>query len=176
MRSPALAAAALALLTACSSEDGPGDPLDPELLEDIAGEQGSASGSEYSGDWRFDFTRSDCDCPNLENGAETIDLCELGELTGPVDLPLAQGGGYLIVDLEGAAMLSGPIDDDDSFTVAGSHDLGNLLGELAIHTRLDGAFSSSTRAEGSAGQRLIGTALGDDIDCRQRADFEAQRL
>jgi hypothetical protein len=166
----------LAFALACAGEAGEDDPLDAELIRELSQAQGSATGTTRSGLWRFEFQTEACDCPSFEVDGQALDLCALAAL-GTVELELVEGSGILAIPVGPEAelgVMTGAIEADGSFDVAGRHDIGTIAGPLESLRRLDGAFDeTNTRAEGWAGQRLIGELAGDDIDCRATGSFVA---
>ena len=72
--------------------------------------------------------------------------------------------------------LTGPIDADGSFSVAGLHDVSTIAGPLELIGRLDGSVDGDDAlATGDAAQRLIGELSGEPIDCRWTGEFVAER-
>lgn len=181
MREPALLGAALCFALACPTlacqAAEPSDPLDPDLLQELGMEQGSASGSARSGGWSFVFTPSSCDCPAVEVEESTLELCELAGLR-PLDATVTELDGLLIVEFPAAMLsaLTGPIDADGSFSVAGRHDASSVTGPLELLGRIDGNFDSDdSNATGEGSQRLLGEFAGVSVDCRWTGDFVAER-
>lgn len=181
MRGPALPCAALCSALAgpalgCQAAE-PSDPLDPDRLQELGMEQGSASGSARSGGWTFVFTPSSCDCPTVEVEQASVELCELASLR-PIDADLIELDGLLIVELPAAMLsaLTGPIDADGGFSVAGRHDASSVTGPLELLGRIDGRFEADdARAAGDAAQRLLGELAGVSVDCRWMGEFSAER-
>jgi hypothetical protein len=181
-RSPALArlvalakavALAGAAALACVAEP-PVDPLDPELIRELSLARGSATGNTHGGGWQFDFDLETCDCPSIELDGQTQDLCDLVQfLSG--ELQLTHADGILAIPI-GPVTSTGAIETDGSFTVASHYDASSLLGPLESLGRIDGQFDpSSTHAEGSVTQRLLGELANDPIDCRWIGTFTAER-
>lgn len=163
-----------ALALACT-EAPEVDPLDPELIRELAAERGSASGDDHGGTWTFEFEFDTCDCPSVDILGETQDLCELVPFT-PTELQVTHSGGRLAISM-GAITATGAIESDGTFVVAASHDASTIVGPLDALARLDGTFEQDgKRAQGWAGQRLIGQFAGEPLDCRRTGSFVAQRL
>lgn len=166
----------LAFGAGCSPGSEPLDPLDRELIAELATAQGSASGDARSGAFTIAFTTDSCDCPSVEFDAQTIDLCTLVSL-GELPAELVEGSGFLGISNEGLALLlTGAIESDGSFIVAGTQDISTLASPLEALRRMDGQFSpSNDLAEGWAGQRLLGELATQAIDCRWTGSFVATR-
>lgn len=176
MRSTLPCSLALLGSLACAAEP-PRDELDLGVIRELANEQGSATGSEWSGTYASSITTESCDCPSVEVAGTTIDLCSMIIAT-PFELELTQADGFLLVPL-GGSMLTGAIEADDSFVIAGEHDLSTLLGPIQLLGRMDGTLrldGDEARLSGTVGQRLIGEVAGDSIDCRALGGVEATRI
>lgn len=159
---------------ACAAADDDDDPLARDRLQALALAQGSASGDARSGPLTLAFTREGCDCPALTVDGETVDLCGLANL-GDVTVDVVEGSGVLGLDVAGA-LLTGAIEADGSFVLAGIEDLSTLGGSLEALRRMDGQFDAALEAEGWAGQRLVGEwVTGDGIDCRWTGRFVGTR-
>lgn len=172
----ALLAGALLAGSGCAAGE-PSDPLDPALIRELSTAQGSASGSARAGAWRFGFTTAACDCPELALDGQSLALCELATLR-PLDATVSEFDGHLIVEFPAAVLsaLTGPIDADGSFSVAGLHDVSTIAGPLELIGRLDGSVDGGDAlATGDAAQRLIGELSGEPIDCRWTGEFVAER-
>ena len=166
--------AVLACSLACNPTAEP-DPLDPEVIRELAATQGSATGDERSGAWTFAFEQRSCDCPSFEIDGALLDLCALLNLVS-VEVELVEGSGWLGVSGPGFALLTGAIEADGGFVVGGREDLSNLGAGLEALRRLDGDFANHDgSAVGFAAQRLIGEVPGRAVDCRWRAEFVAER-
>ena len=175
-RGHALLATLLGAALACQAEQ-PGDPLDPELLQALGMERGSASGSARSGGWSFSFERRACDCPTVEVEQASVELCELASFR-PLDASVVELDGLLIVEFPAAMLsaLTGPIEADGSFSVAGRHDASSVTGPLELLARFDGSFDDEdASASGEAAQCLLGEFAGAAVDCRWTGDFVAER-
>jgi hypothetical protein len=167
----------LALGAGCIGDEGDGDPLDRDHIDALARAQGSASGNARSGPISLALATETCDCPTVELDAQPVDLCAL--VYSPFDsaMPtLSEGSGVLGLTLD-AILLTGAIDADGRFVIAGIQDLSNLGGSLELLRRMDGQFEAGdARAEGWAGQRLVGElVVGERIDCRWIGTFIGTR-
>jgi hypothetical protein len=169
-RSPALATL-LATALACADEL---DPLDPDLIRELSLERGSAVGDVHGGAWAFEFELATCDCPSVEVDGQTQDLCAFAQFW-PGELQVSQADGLLAIPID-PITLTGAIESDGSFVVASRHDASTLLGPLESLARIDGQFkASSTQADGSVAQRLLGDLAGEPLDCRWTGSFVATR-
>jgi hypothetical protein len=173
-RSPALVLlAALAVGLACADEPEL-DPLDPELIRELSLERGSAVGDVHAGAWAFEFELAACDCPSVEVDGQTEDLCTTARFL-PGELQVSQADGLLAIPID-PITLTGAIESDGSFVIASRHDASTLLGPLESLARIDGQFDdSSTHADGSVAQRLLGELAGEPLDCRWTGSFVATR-
>jgi hypothetical protein len=177
MRNAALPCSLVLLTTLACAEDPPADELDLEGIRELSSEQGSATGNEWTGTYASSITTESCDCPSVALAGTTIDLCSMIIAT-PFELELTQADGFLLVPL-GDAMLTGAIEADDSFVIAGEHDLSTLLGPIQLLGRMDGTLrweGDEAKLSASVGQRLIGEVAGDTIDCRALGQVEATRI
>lgn len=169
--------ATLAVGVACTpTSSADQDPLDPALIHELALAQGSAQGDARSGPWTFEFNEQSCDCPSFEIDGEQLDLCKLASFA-TLEVELLEGSGLLGISAPQVpefGLLTGAIEADGSFVVAGTQDLSNLAGSLEALRRMDGRFSADDAlAEGWVGQRLIGEVPGQAIDCRWIGGFLA---
>ena len=176
---------ALALVLGCGgSEPQPDDPLDRERVLDVAARIGSATGEGFSGRWRFTFSAASCDCPTLEVDGEPLELCELAALSSELELELVQSDGLLgfsLGPMGELGALTGAVEDDGSFDLAGTHDASTALGSVELLRRATGSSTGGDTSEaeataGWAGQRLVGELGDTNLDCRWVADFEAERI
>jgi hypothetical protein len=171
-RSHVLALACM-LALACVA-DPQVDPLDPELIQELSLARGSATGNVHGGSWQFAFELETCDCPSIELDGQAQDLCELVQFV-PDELQVVHADGILAIPI-GPITSTGAIESDGSFVVASRHDVSTLLGQLESLARIDGQFdASSTHADGSVAQRLLGELAGDALDCRWLGSFTATR-
>jgi hypothetical protein len=173
-RPPALALlVVLAGELACAGESEV-DPLDPELIHELSLARGSAVGMAHSGLWAFEFEAETCDCPSVEVGGQTQDLCELAPFV-PDELQIIHTDGILAMAID-PITLTGAVESDGTFVVASRYDASTLLGPLESLARIDGQFdASSTHADGTVAQRLLGELAGEPLDCRQTGSFTATR-
>ncbi len=161
---------------ACTAPQPP-DDLDPEVIDELSAEQGSASGTTWTGTYSSTFTTESCDCPTVTLQDSSVDLCMFVEQAS-VDFALTQADGFLFVDVAGT-MLTGAIEADGSFVVAGKQDLSSLIGPIDRLSRMDGNLEmvdGMAQFSATAGQRLIGEYLDEPIDCRWLGSVEATRL
>lgn len=163
-------------LLACAEQPA-GDWLDEAVLLELAAEQGSASGSSWSGSYALELGTTSCDCPSVALEGETIELCSLVELaTG--ELELSHADGFVVAPF-GEGMLSGPVEADGSFALASVQDVSTLLGPTKLLARIEGTLGlveGGATLRGEAGQRLVGELAGDAIDCRWLGTVDATRL
>jgi hypothetical protein len=160
------------LLVACAGAGDP-DPLDPAVIADISQSQGSASGSAWSGIYVATTTNTTCDCPPVEllDGTE-LDLCALLAAGDEIELEVTQADGFLSVRAD-LVQLTGPIDADDGFVVAGTFDFAEPTFEIEVHARLDGEFElvdGAAQMIGLLRHRPLGTVLDEPLDCRVEQD------
>jgi hypothetical protein len=171
---PALLGVLACTLTLACADEPQLDPLDPELIRELSLARGTASGSTHAGLWQLEFELDHCDCPSVELGGQTQDLCELVQLI-PGESQVSHVDGLLAIPI-GPISSSGAIERDGSFVVASLHDASTLLGPLESLARLDGQFDAdSTHADGSVAQRLLGELADESIDCRWTGSFVATR-
>jgi len=172
----------IAAALGCGSSE-PSDELDPGVVDELASNQGSASGSGWTGSYTTSFTSTSCDCPTLEVQGQSLDLCSLVE-QAPTSIELSQAEGFLVVVLAtdmspSDAMLTGAIEADASFVVAGHRNASTLLGSVELLARIDGTLESiegQAKLQGSAGQRLIAEFANEPIDCRWLGTLEGTRV
>lgn len=176
MRSTLLPVLVLAVGAACSSDPELTDPLERDLIAELATAQGSASGSARSGAFTLAFTIDACDCPTVDIEGQTIDLCGLASFA-ELPVEVVEGSGILGVSNDDEALLlTGAIEADGSFIIAGTQDVSTLASPLEVLRRVDGQFDAANdRAEGWAGQRLLGELASQPIDCRWTGSFVATR-
>ncbi|NVB40768.1 hypothetical protein G6O69_23210 [Pseudenhygromyxa sp. WMMC2535] len=176
MRGALPALAALLVLAACPGETA-SDPLDPELVSELSGTQGSAEGSGYAGSWRMSATQHECDCPSVEFDGDPIDLCILADLGAfsNLELEIGQVDGYLGATLPSDIVLTGPVEANGAFTLAGVRNLSTAAGTLQAIIRIDGSFPDLDNAEGDAAQRFVGEFATEAVDCRWQGELSAER-
>lgn len=156
------------LLVGCAPDEPERDPLDPDTIRELSTEQGSATGSAFSGSYSVTVTTHSCDCPSFELDGEMIDVCTLVATLADAQLELVQADGFLVVSTE-QAMLTGALEADGSFIVAGEQDQSTLLGPAKLLGRMDGTLetlAATTTLTSTAAQRLIGELSGAQVDCR----------
>lgn len=174
MRCRRVLVACLTIAAACRADDGTDDPLDRELLAKLAVAQGSASGDARSGTYSLSFETEACDCPSVEVDGQAVDLCALASF-GELSATVVEGSGVLGISTD-IPLLSGAIEADGSFVIAGTQDISALASPLEALRRMDGHFSGANdRAEGWAGQRLAGELATEPLDCRWTGSFVATR-
>lgn len=158
--------AVLTLLSACQTTE-PADPLDPDVVKAAAEAQGDAKGAEYSGRYKItvDSTAA-CDCPAIAG----MDLCN-NELTtlasagGSVTIIQSNGSLVLSEDAE-LLSLTGSVNADGSFNLAGIYGFGGVVGKISVLVHLIGGFSSDDKFSATLHSRAEGEYQGDPIDCR----------
>ena len=164
---------ALGLALACAGE-AEVDPLDPEQIHDLALDRGSATGTMYGGSWSFDFTLDSCNCPSIEVGGETQDLCVLVQFVSG-DLEVTHVDGLLAIAV-GPITATGAVETDGTFVVASQYDASTILGPIESLARMDGQFvDNSSHVDGTMAGRLLGELAGDPLDCRWSGSFTADR-
>lgn len=165
---------ALCSVAGCGSSPSSDDPLDRDRIAELSLAQGSATGSERSGEFSFTLTTQSCDCPTVEFDGQSVDLCGFAQVD-VLSATLVEGSGVLVITSD-APFLTGAIEADGSFELAATEDLSSLLGPVEALRRMDGQFAASNdEAEGWAGQRLLGQVVDDPIDCRWLGRFVATR-
>ena len=170
-------ALAMALSSSLNCQQPPEDPLELGLLAELALERGSGSGRAHAGTWILDLEAHECDCPPIEVDEISADICALSRSAG-LSAEIQEGGGALalLLGVNGElGLVSGAIESDASFDLAGRHDAMTILGPLVIHRRLIGSFGSTDQAEGWVGHRFIAEIAGERIDCRSTGEFTATR-
>lgn len=168
---------ALPAMHGCASQGPPSDEFDGEVIDELSTDQGSASGITWTGSYASSFTTTSCDCPTLTLDGGSIDVCALVERS-EAQLELTQADGFLVVTIA-AAMLTGAIEAEGDFVVAGRQDLSTLLGPTELLGRMDGMLElaqGQARLSGNVGQRLIGEFAGEAVDCRWLGKVEAMRI
>ena len=178
-----LALAPLAGGLTCSHAEP--DPLDPDVVEDIAKEQGDAEGSDRSGAYTLKVADTPtCDCP----ATSEIALCSVDLTTFTnmgVVAHLTQNDGALVlaaegpesgVDFVGDLTLSGPLDSSGDFDLGGIYDLGSLISAGNLYIRLTGRFTGADRFEATLSDRARGSYGDQSIDCRTEAQVVGTRV
>lgn len=162
--------AALALLlAACEREPG---PLDVETLQALARHQGDAQGDAFAGDYLIVGERIGCDCPTVMN----IDLCTVLGLGAPaIPTQIFQQDGLLVLDLAATVSYVGGVDQGGEFAVAAIIDASLVAASGEIHSRIDGEFADSGFT-GTLQNRLVGTYVGEDVDCQAKVAVDATGL
>ncbi len=164
------------LALACGS--GPGDPLDPERITEIAKEEGDAQGMAYSGGFVLRVTGTlTCDCPEVQG----VDLCEGGYLRLPTDqtmIEMTQFDGYLqlVASLDSLLVLSGALQQSGAFELGGIYAISNPIGEGGLYVVLQGSFSDPNTFTGELLHRVQGTFDDDALDCRGEVPVEGRRV
>lgn len=169
VRRRAIGPAVLCVLSlgACPN-DQPRDPLDPDLLVELAEAGGDGRGEALTGRYLTGAQVVDCDCPQRMG----VDLCGSGTaqllgLDGPAEV--VQTGGWLTFSPEAALLpwaLSGAVERDRSFVLAGVSALAVGLFTIRLHARVDGEFDDQRRLDGELAHRLLGELPDGPVDCR----------
>ena len=161
-----------ALLLALAACEGDPDPLDVDVLQQLARTQGDAEGDAFAGLYFMVGEReSGCDCPEVQG----FDLCVVLSLgAGVVPAQAAQYDGLLVLDLAQTVAYIGGVDRGGDFAVAAILDASLVAATGDLHSRIDGAFTDQGFT-GALQNRLVGTYLGDPIDCRARVALTATR-
>lgn len=176
MRARSAFALVFALVFAGCGGGEPADWLDEATLLELAGEQGDASGTIWSGSYVLEPSTASCDCPSVTIEGMPLELCSLVELATPT-LELSHADGFLIAPF-GEGMLSGAVDAEGGFTLASVQDVSTLAGEAKLLARMAGTLQLAAPGavlEAEAGQRLVGELGGQSIDCRWLGDMVGTR-
>lgn len=166
----------LSLLLACSTSE-PADPLDPEVIKEASEAEGNAKGVDYTGRYeiRVDATAA-CDCPAIAG----MDLCD-NELTTLAStggsVTITQNDGFLLLAEDAQLLnLTGAVNSDGSFDLAGIYAFGGVVGELSVYIHLIGSFSDPTRFSATLHSRADGEYNGDPVDCRTEVPLYGTRI
>ncbi len=163
------------------------DPLDPDVLAEIARQRGDAQGLAGTGLYVGPFEPLECGCGNLIAGVQ-VSLCDaidlLSGFTNRLELELIQADGTvraqpLPMGLEGGApmlvpTLYGPLDSEGNISAAGVLQADNIVVRGQVYGRLDGTLVDGV-LEVEYQQRTVADTLGgtdqipiDSVDCRER--------
>lgn len=166
--SPAAPLAVLCALSfgACANEQA--DPLDPDVLDALAEAGGDGRGEELTGRYFTLAEVLECDCPQRMG----VDLCGAGALQliglgGPAQV--VQVDGWMTFEPEAAALpwaMSGAVDRDRGFALAGISGLAIGLFTVGIYARFDGEFAADGALQGELAHRLLGELPDGPVDCR----------
>lgn len=167
-RLPARSAVLCALFPGACPDDQPQDPLDPDLLVALAEAGGHGRGEALSGRYFTVGEVLECDCPPSMG----VDLCgggaaQLIGLDGPAEV--VQVDGWLTFTPQAAVLpwaLSGAVERDRSFALAGLSALAIGLFTIDLHVRFDGEFDPDRRLHGELAHRLLGELPDGPVDCR----------
>lgn len=179
-------------VSACGGE--PPDPLDPDAVSKVGNQPGTGRGSTFSGTYDTRVVLTDCDCPTLtaedfpDGGAslgidpdDEIDLCEQIEVF--YDRPPIEGGTVDIDQVDGQIfwpewipVMSGPVESDGEFVVAGYEDFSQSFFDAEVVSRVDGRHIDANRFTGALRERLIGELPGLPIDCRATHQIDGTRI
>ena len=162
-----------ALLVALAACEGEPDPLDADVLQQLARAQGDAEGDAFAGLYLLvGEAEGACDCPKVQG----FDLCVVLSLgAGVVPVDAAHYDGLLVLDLAETVAYVGGVDRGGDFAVAAIVDASLIAATGDLHSRIDGAFTDRAFT-GVLQNRLVGTYLGDPIDCRARVALTADRF
>lgn len=166
--------AAVFALVGCTSE-GPGDPLDPDVLLEEVGSPGS--GEDFTRMWLYgDVLPEQCDCPS--GIADWPSFCSAAETRlSTFFLGATQTGGWIALEVPHATALVsllGPIEADRSF-VAGA------VSEVEVFTfgrldvlRVEGTLDPLGSLHAEVAHRMVGDMPWPDdenvlsVDCVER--------
>lgn len=172
---------AAGLLAVAGCKDDELDPLSKEAIDDVADDQGSGEGTDWTGTYQTEFELIDCDCPALEleeNGMpvsfEICDAVDFSPEDGETPAEVVQTNGQMTMTLDDVGQMSGPVDADGSFTVASRINLDSLLFDNEFLGRIDGEFSKTDGTRGFEAvyaQRLVASLPGQEVDCRATFDL-----
>jgi hypothetical protein len=157
-----------ALFLGACTDDPPLDPLDPSELERLAEDGGDGRGEALTGFYLTAHEVLACDCPQRMG----VDLCgpqaaTLIGLNGPSGV--VQIDGYMTFEPEWSSLswaLSGAIDRDGGFVLAGISGVALGLTALGVYSRFDGAFAGDRTFAGELAYRLRGDLPDGRVDCR----------
>ncbi len=169
----------LVLLTGCY--DGY-DPLDPDLLAQIARSRGDAEGFERSGYYSGTYETIECGCEEYTS-ARALSLCfqvEQADQFGlqsafPIQIVQADGTVRLLPAVEGDGFSNGPLlptfygplSADGTLQAAGILEADELVFVGRVLARIDGTFEGSGTEgtlRGEYQQRYILDFIGLDVD------------
>lgn len=171
---------AAAVLTAACDDATSTDPLDRQLVAELARSRGDATGSKRTDDWTMLVEQQECGC--LDEIARFICIPE--QLTGiAVVIDVVEGGGFMLMrgPLIGPAAgvsyeTSGAIEEDGSF------DLGFVEIELALATkimtvaRMQGEFADDDNSFTATLQARVSGNFGDlNGSCSTTIDIVGER-
>lgn len=171
----------LALTAALSCSQPEVDPLAPESVEEVAKDQGDATGTSRSGAYQFQLVGTPtCDCPmTSEIALCSVDLTTL-TIAG-VAVTLTQSDGFLsLTGISpgggGRVDLSGALEESGDFDLGGIYDLGNVLGDGSLYIRLTGRFTGPDSLSATLLDRAEGSYRDQSIDCRTEGELLGQRI
>lgn len=159
---------------ACGESEA--DPLDPDEVKQAAQAEGDAQGVDRSGVYYVELgMASGCDCPPVM----MVDLCT-NDLTTLAStggfVTLTQSDGYLVISEQaGLLNLSGALQADGAFDLAGVYGFGSVLGELGVYVRLTGRFTDDEHFTANVSSRALGDFDDEAIDCRNDVDLLGAR-
>ncbi len=161
---------ALVLVALPGCYDGT-DPLDPDLLAEIARTRGDADGIALSGLYRGEFEKIDCGCEDVPS-AQQLSLCTIIDnaglfgMGGLFEVEVVQADGTLRIHPETAQgavtteillpTLYGPLNGEGDVVVAGILRADALLLEGRVLGRADGTLT------GAPGESVL------ELDYQQR--------
>ncbi|TPV93896.1 MAG: hypothetical protein B7733_18025 [Myxococcales bacterium FL481] len=178
MRGP-IACAMLAF--ACGPRPDARDPLDPDVLEDLGQEQGNAVGDTWSGVYRLESERIDCNCPTISDAHGSVAICELETLNQPEDarIEVIQADGQLLwlTPVE-EIRLTGSVDANGSFVVTAVQTEAAAAVTLQSLSRAEGQLERppAPRFHADYWQRVSGELGDETIDCRSHFDVVGTRI
>jgi hypothetical protein len=150
--------AALAALAATGCPEDP-DPLDPEVLTELARSRGDAQGIEHTGVYQGTFEVLECGCSELDvpfnpslcasiEAAEAIGLPRVAELElvqadGTVRLRALGLGDFFEEQASLLPVFYGPLQADGRFSAAGVLEADALAVQGRVLGRIDGVIEPS---------------------------------
>ncbi len=169
----------LALTAALSCSQPEVDPLAPDEVEEVAKDQGDATGTSRSGAYQLQLVGTPtCDCPmTSEIALCSVDLTTL-TIAG-VSVTMTQSDGFLTltgISPGGRIDLSGALEDSGDFDLGGIYDLGNVLGDGSLYIRLTGRFTGPDSLSATLLDRAQGSYGDQSIDCRTEGELLGQRI
>jgi hypothetical protein len=164
---------ALAVLVAsgCSEDDG---PLARDTVASLARTPGDAIGYGRTGIYDARLSDAECDCPVVTlDLIGSASLCTLDiAMQMNRSIGIAQNDGVMVLRVD-PVELSGPLDQDGTFSI-GAVDSLTLLGGSGVRvSRIDGEFDENGILLGEYRQRIDGDFAEATVDCEESFSVEA---
>lgn len=174
----AFASLLASLLAACDTSTT--DPLDVDLLAELAKSVGDASGGARTGTWTITAEERECSCDDELGTA----LCIPSQLAGiALAIDVVEGGGFLLM----RGPLTGPTsgisyEPSGAVNADGTFDLGyvevalSLAAEVITVARMDGEFAADDLSFTATLRARASGTLGEiDWSCQTVLDVEGER-